>query len=647
MTQFSESTVALDDLDDLDLPRVLYVGGLPRSGSTLLERAIARLPGVSGAGETVYLWQRGIINDERCGCGEPFLRCPYWTEVGMHAFGGWDKVDVDRVHELATQVDDVKFVPRMLLRLDGGRFDADLREYLGYYMRLYAAIKRVSGCDVVVDSSKITSLAYVLSHEPRLGLAMVHIIRDARAVAYSWTKVVKRPEVTENEAFMPRMSPGYMSLLYDGHNVLLEALRSRGVRSIRVRYEDFADDPAASLRAVARLLGRPFDPAGILSGPRTLRLPALHTVSGNPSRFSTGDVAVRRDDAWRERMPRRQRLLVGAVTAPVQAMYGYMSRPATPAEPRQPAVTPAEPATWPNVTTVVPTHQRPELVRRAIASIVGQDYPGLIETLVVFDRAEPDATLVSDDPQRPVRVLTNARTAGLAGARNTGIKAASGDLVAFCDDDDHWEPQKLRRQVTALLARPGAEFATTGMVIDYEDRAIVRLAHRTTVTHRELIRSRLAMLHSSSFLARRAALLDGIGPVDETMPQSMAEDWDLLLRAAARQPIVHVDEPLVRVQWGPTSYFADRWELRNAARLWMLEHHPEIGRDRVGAGLAFGKLAYGSAMVGRRREALRWATRSMLFNWREPRAYLAILVAMQLVDGQWIVDQLNRRGHGV
>jgi hypothetical protein len=174
-----------------------------------------------------------------------------------------------------------------------------------------------------------------------------------------------------------------------------------------------------------------------------------------------------------------------------------------------------------------------------------------------------------------------------------------------------------------------------------------RLAHRTAVTHAELVRSRLAMLHSSSFLARRTALLDGIGLVDETMPQSMAEDWDLLLRAAARQPIVHVDEPLVRVQWGPSSYFADRWAVRNEARLWMLEHHPEMRCDPVGAGLSFGKLAYGCAMLGRRREALRWVVRAIRANWQEPRAYLATLVALHLVSGQWIVDQLNRRGHGI
>lgn len=630
----------------LDVPQVLYVGGLGRSGSTLLERAIAQLPGVTGAGEVVYLWERGIANNERCGCGEHFWDCPFWSSVGQLAFDGWDNVDVDRVRELASRVDDVKFVPRMLLGLENARFRADLAEYVDYFSRLYAAIKQVSGCDVVVDSSKITSLVYVLNHSKPMRLSMVHIVRDARAVAYSWTKIVKRPEITSGAAYMPRYSPGYMAMLYDGHHLLLEMLRKRGVPTVRIRYEDFTQNPEASLRAVADLVGRRFEPERVLGdAPATLRLPVMHTVSGNPSRFKSGDIAVRRDDAWRKQMPRRQRILVGAVTAPIQAMYGYFRR--LPEPPPQPPAVHPQPDFWPTVTAVVPTHNRPELMRRAVASIVDQDYPGLIETIVVYDKADPDPSMISDDRLRPVRVVANTRAPGLAGARNTGILESQADLIAFCDDDDQWKRHKLRRQVQVLQSQPDAEFATTAMVIDYEDRSIERLAHKTAVTHRELLRSRMAMLHSSSFIGRRSAFLTGFGMVDETMPQSMAEDWDLLLRAAERHPIVHVDEPLVRVQWGPTSYFADRWQLRNEARLWMLDHHPAIRKDPVASALFYGKLAYGSAMLGRRREALGWTLQSVRANWREPRGYLAALVALHLVSGQWIVDQLNRRGHGI
>ncbi len=623
---------------------VLYVGGLGRSGSTLLERALAQIPGVVGLGEVVYLWERGIRNDERCGCGEPFSACPFWSEVGQLAFGGWDQIDTDRVRELGRRVDDVKHVPRLLLPTRLGGLRDELTEYLSYYERLYAAARTVSGSDVVVDSSKITSLAYVLSHSREVDVKLVHILRDPRAVAYSWTRVVRRPEVSKSEAFMPRYSPSYMAMLYAGHHVLLEALRVRGVSSVRVRYEDFADDPMSQIRRVAQFGGLHLDESALTGDlPHSLRLETVHTVSGNPSRFRTGDITVTRDEKWRTQMPRRQRALVTALTAPVMAAYRY---PAPMPEPDRREL--ADPPSWPSVTAVLPTHNRPELMRRALESIRGQDYPGPLETIVVFDKAEPDLSLVSDDPRRPVRVLRNdARTPGLAGARNTGILDAGTELVAFLDDDDHWTTSKLARQVRALAADPDAEFATTAMTIDYEDRSIDRLAHQDSVTHQQLLRSRMAMLHSSSFLARRSALLDGIGLVDETIPRSMAEDWDLLLRAARRRPIVHLDEPLIRVQWGPTSYFADQWQTRNEARLWMLDHHPELGTDPRAAGLTYGKLAFGCAMLGHRRESLRWSRKALRADWRQPRTVLALLVAGRLVPGQWIVDQLNKRGHGI
>jgi glycosyltransferase involved in cell wall biosynthesis len=246
-----------------------------------------------------------------------------------------------------------------------------------------------------------------------------------------------------------------------------------------------------------------------------------------------------------------------------------------------------------------------------------------------------------------VRVLANQRSPGLAGSRNTGILAARGDLVAFCDDDDAWLPGKLRAQVQALLSAPGAELVTTAMVVDYRGTETVRLAGSERLEHTAFVRSRMAMLHSSSFLFRRAALLDGIGLVDETLPQSMAEDWDLLLRASARTPVVHVDEPLVRVAWGASSYFVAQWQVRNDAQLWLLDHHPEMGRDPVAAGLSYGKLAFGSAALGRRRESLGFVRRALRARPTEPRAWLALLVCCRLVSWQRVVATLNRRGHGI
>jgi glycosyltransferase involved in cell wall biosynthesis len=302
----------------------------------------------------------------------------------------------------------------------------------------------------------------------------------------------------------------------------------------------------------------------------------------------------------------------------------------------------------PRVGIVIPTHNRPELMRRALDSVLGQSYAGPIEVVVVFDRSEPDPSITRDDPQRRVRVLVNDRTLGLAGARNTGIVNLDTEIIAFCDDDDTWLEGKLAAQVELLAARPDVDFVTTAMRVDFGDHTTTRLAGQTRVTIEDLVRSRMAMLHSSSFLFRRDAMLgdEGFGLVDETIPQSMGEDWDILLRAARQRAIAHIDEPLVRVLWGQTSYFNDAWADKNAAREWLIEHHPEIRADRKALGLQLGKLAFGHAALHQRSQALARARQAFGANWREPRTPVALLVLAGVRPG-WIVAQLNKRGHGI
>jgi hypothetical protein len=154
------------------------------------------------------------------------------------------------------------------------------------------------------------------------------------------------------------------------------------------------------------------------------------------------------------------------------------------------------------------------------------------------------------------------------------------------------------------------------------------------------------MLHSSTFLLRRQALVEGIGLVDEEIPGGMSEDWDLLLRAARRHPVVHVDQPLVRVLWGSSSFFTQRWELKLTSHEWMLERHPDILSDGVGAARVLAQMAFAEAALGRRRAALRRSAAALRRHWREPRAPLAAMTALGVPPAA-ILSVLHRYGRGV
>lgn len=312
-------------------PTVLFLGGMGRSGSTLLERMLGDLPGVAVLGEVVHLWERGLRDDELCGCGRAFSACPFWQQVGERAFGGWDRLDPDEVAALKHRVDRTRHVPRLALPVLGRTVRQDLQRYLDLYERVYAAALAVDGAAVVVDSSKHASLAYCLRWSRRLDLRVLLVVRDSPAVAYSWTRQVARPEATGAGSsglgeLMPQYSLSRVALRWTVDNLVFELLRGLGVRVELVRYEDLVDDPEAVLARAAAVAGLPDGTRGSLRG-HALELTADHTVAGNPMRFRTGGLVLRRDDAWRGSYPAAKRRTVATLTAPLRARYGYTSSP--------------------------------------------------------------------------------------------------------------------------------------------------------------------------------------------------------------------------------------------------------------------------------------------------------------------------------
>jgi len=305
---------------------VLYVGGLGRSGSTLLERAIAQVDGVACVGEVVHLWERGLRDNELCGCGTPFLHCDFWSRVGASAFGGWDTLDVDEILALKASVDRTRFAHRLLSDEITGDFGSRVRRYGDVLTRLYSAVLEVSGASIVVDASKHASTALVLRATPAIDLRVLHVVRDSPAVAYSWTKKIPRPEAGPDE-YMATWSPTQTAMHWTSENALLDRLTRAGTPTQLVRYEDFAADPRATLSELLAFLGRADDTSALsfVDG-HSMHLDPSHTVAGNPMRFTSGRVDVVPDTAWAAKFPKSQQRLVAGLTGPIRRRYGYPIR---------------------------------------------------------------------------------------------------------------------------------------------------------------------------------------------------------------------------------------------------------------------------------------------------------------------------------
>lgn len=312
-------------------PRLIYLGGLGRSGSTVIERLLGEMTGVCPVGEVVHLWRRGITDGERCGCGESFHGCAFWQKVGKVGFGGWDKVDGPHVDALRRKIDRTRHIPALAAGKVRSADRRSLDEYLSYYMRVYTAVAEVSATRTVVDSSKHPSLAFCLRSRHDLDLRVIHIVRDPRAVAYSWAMTVSRPDVTgpaaPRDSRMWAYSPPTAAVQWNVQNSGIRLLARLGTPTLLVRYEDFVQAPERELNRIASFAGLPDAPTARFLGSddtgHWADLSASHTVSGNPMRFSTGRILIRHDERWRGAMRPAQRAAVTAITLPLLARYGY------------------------------------------------------------------------------------------------------------------------------------------------------------------------------------------------------------------------------------------------------------------------------------------------------------------------------------
>lgn len=309
--------------------RLLYVGGFGRSGSTLVGRVLGHTEDAVCVGETCYLATRGLLEGVECGCGRSFGDCEFWGAVGERAFGGWERVDVTRLAAADRLTSRYRTLPFHASLRERHEMTAAVDHYVGWLARLYPAIARVAGAQLIVETSKDPWFADLLARLPGGDLRLLHLVRDSRAVAHSWTRSRERPSPAGSRTYMPRFRPQDTAVKWTLANCSFHALARRAATYERLRYESFVADPAGTLAGLGGFAGMPLRlPAGDLEG-ASVRLDEHHIFSGNPMRSSTGWVEMRLDDEWETALPAPQFARVTATTWPLLRFYGYPTVPAS------------------------------------------------------------------------------------------------------------------------------------------------------------------------------------------------------------------------------------------------------------------------------------------------------------------------------
>jgi glycosyltransferase involved in cell wall biosynthesis len=290
----------------------------------------------------------------------------------------------------------------------------------------------------------------------------------------------------------------------------------------------------------------------------------------------------------------------------------------------------------PLVSVVLPTHDRPALLREAVESVAAQTYPNI--ELIVVDDASPTPAAETIDAASlgsaiTLRVLRREENRGANAARNRGIGAANGEYIAFLDDDDRWEPEKLERQVEAF-EQGGTDVGVVCVgqrFVDTDGRLTQhRLPTATGDVAEDLLRG--AVLGPFSTIMVRAAVLEAVGPPDDRFPAWQDREWHVRLAQHCRYTTI--PEPLAIRRVGTHDAIGDDYEAQREAASLYLEKHRSLaasyGRDveRKAVANVYGSVASVALAAGRYRECTRYSLRALRYDPLARKYYAYLVVSL-------------------
>jgi hypothetical protein len=305
---------------------VVYIAGMARSGSTLLEAILGGMGDAEPIGESCFFWERAVLEETKCSCGRWARECPFWGSIIAEARSR-TPVPPTEIHRLFRRYGAHAGMLRTPVwrsgPVDPG---SELGRYLASLDVLYGLIRAKSGKKILIDSSKYPAYGALLSRLQGYDVRFVHLVRDSRDVANSVRKEMPYHGDGSGARRMKTHSVaggGIRWLLSNAGAAVLP--QAQGIPSIRIRYEDLVGDPEAALRPLADLIG--VVPETIPVRGRVAELRERHQISGNPSRFEVGKVEIKRLGRGRELLTRGEEAVVTALTLPGLWRYGYLGRP--------------------------------------------------------------------------------------------------------------------------------------------------------------------------------------------------------------------------------------------------------------------------------------------------------------------------------
>lgn len=302
--------------------RVLYIAGAGRSGSTLIANILGQVKGSFSAGEVYQIWNESLVMNGLCSCGQQVPMCETWKPVLQKTIPGLDNTIINRLRVTRDKITPTSRAPQVIWPSLWGNLDTDVHDFLNKTSLLYTSIQQVTGCNMIIDSSKSPTFGGLLSSIPTIEVFFLHLVRDARAVAFSWHRRKATPTVN-GLAYMPQFAATHAARMWGTQNILTETILKRTPHYLLMRYEDFVARPRLSIERILAFANQPIGDTSFISDSYA-DVQEQHSIAGNPIRFNGGRVAIRADNEWKSNMKPLEKSLVTMLTWPLLLRYGYL-----------------------------------------------------------------------------------------------------------------------------------------------------------------------------------------------------------------------------------------------------------------------------------------------------------------------------------
>jgi glycosyltransferase involved in cell wall biosynthesis len=286
----------------------------------------------------------------------------------------------------------------------------------------------------------------------------------------------------------------------------------------------------------------------------------------------------------------------------------------------------------PLVSVIIPTYNRSGTIGRAITSVLNQTYNNF-ELIIIDDNSGDDTEKIVqsfDDPR--LRYIKHDTNRGGGAARNTGIRVAEGEYIAFQDSDDEWMPQKLSMQLPGFQGKRDNGVVFSRMMRIYEDHHTVfpsQVEYSSDEFHKAMFW--INYVGTPTAVVRKE-LLDRIEGFDERLPR--LQDWDLFIRLSAITSFHFVPEPLVKVYIQDNSLTTNADYLAQSIDIFCNKYHSLISGfssdTQSKIYYKYGSMLMKEGMIAKGRKFLKLAFQKDWFNLKNNAEYLLSLLGPKL-----------------